>query len=362
MIPISKPLIGEDEIRAVESCLRSGMLVSGPNVRCFEDALSLYTGTRFGVATSSGTTALQVALEALGIGPGDEVITTPFTFIATSNAILFRGAKPVFADIDPKSYNIDPDSVKEKITERTKAVLPVHLYGNPCDMDRLSAICAKSKLILIEDCAQAVGAEWKGRRVGGFGDAAAFSFYATKNLSTGEGGMVLTNREDVREKAFLLANQGQKTRYEHVSVGYNYRLTDMQAAIGMVQLSRLDEMNKKRIGNAKFFGEQLKGLDFAELPAVQKSTKHVFNQYTLRVGDGKRDSLLKHLEKKGVGARIYYPKVSYLQPAYAHLGVRQGECVEAELAAQEVLSIPVHPSLSDYELNQIVSAVKSFGK
>jgi len=362
MIPISKPSIGEDEIKAVVSVLRSGMLASGANVKCFEGAVARYVGTKHGVATSSGTTALQVAVEALDIGPGDEVITTPFTFIATSNAILFRGAKPVFADIDPKTFNINPESVKAKITDRTKAILPVHLYGNPCDMDAIARICAKHKLLLLEDCAQSIGAEWKGRKTGSFGDAAIFSFYATKNLSTGEGGMMLTGNDDAMEKAFLLANQGQKVRYEHQSIGFNYRMNEIEAALGMCQLFKLDDMNKKRIENAKFFSEQLAGLDFIRLPALQKDTKHVFHQYTLRVLEGKRDALAEHLEKKfGVMARIYYPKVSYLQPAYAHLGIKAGECPEAEKAAAEVLSIPVYPSLNQTELDWIVKAVKSFG-
>ncbi len=360
MIPISKPSIGEDEIKAVESVLRSGMLASGANVKCFEEAVARYIGSKHGVATSSGTTALQVAAEALGIGHGDEVITTPFTFIATSNAVLFRGAKPVFADIEPNTCNIDPKSVKERITERTKAILPVHLYGNPCDMDALARICAKRRVLLLEDCAQSIGAEWKGRKTGSFGDAAIFSFYATKNLSTGEGGMVLTNSDGIREKAFLLANQGQKVRYEHMSVGFNYRMTEIEAALGMVQLSKLDEMNKKRAENAKFFGEQLAGLDFIELPAAPKNAKHVFHQYSLRVLNGRRDKLAEHLEKNGVMARIYYPKVNYLQPAYAQLGVKAGACPEAEKAAAEVLSIPVYPSLTQDELEWIVKAIKKF--
>ncbi len=362
MIPISRPSIGEDEMKAVESVLRSGMLASGANVKCFEEAVARYIGAKHAAATSSGTAALQVAVEALGIGPGDEVITTPFTFIATSNAILFRGAKPVFADISPETYNIDPKSIKEKVTGRTKVIIPVHLYGNPCDMGKITRICADSGILLLEDCAQSMGAEWKGRKTGSFGDAAIFSFYATKNLSTGEGGMVLTNNGNIRERAFLLANQGQKVRCEHQSVGFNYRMTEIEAALGMVQLSRLDDMNKKRIENAKFFGEQLEGVDSIELPKTEKGSRHVFHQYTLRVIDGKRDRLAEHLEKSGVGARIYYPTVSYLQPAYAHLGVRAGECPEAEKAAAEVLSIPVYPSLSRAELEWIVKAIKGFGK
>ena len=362
MIPIAKPQIGEDEIKAVESVLRSGMLASWSNVRCFEDASAMYIGAKHGVATTSGTTALQIAIEALGIGHGDEVITTPFTFIATSNAILFNGARPVFADIDPRSFNIDPKSVEKKITGKTKAVLPVHLYGNPCDMDSLTRICAKNKLLLLEDCAQSMGAEWKGKRAGSFGNASILSFYATKNMTTGEGGMFLSSDRDVSERAYLLANQGQKKMYEHLTVGFNYRMTEMQAALGMVQLHKLDDMNRKRIENAKFFNEQLKGLDFIQLPETRKDTKHVFNQYTLRVFDGRRDELAKHLEKKGVGSRVYYPKANYMQPAYAHLGIKQGACVEAEVAAAEVLSLPVYPSLTDYELNKVVEAIRSFGK
>ncbi len=362
MIPISRPYIGEEEMKAVESVLRSGMLASGLNVKLFEDGICRYIGVKHAVATSSGTTALQVAVEALGIGPGDEVITTPFTFIATSNAILFRGAKPVFADIDPKTYNIDPKSIEEKITGKTKAILPVHLYGNPCDMNALAKICKKHGLLLLEDCAQSIGAEFKGKKTGSFGDAATLSFYATKNLSTGEGGMVLTNSGDVMDKARLISNQGQKVRYEHHAMGFNYRMTEMQAAIGIMQLAKIDEMNLRRAENAKFFNEHLNDVDFIELPAVQAGGRHVFHQYTLRVLDGKRDALAEHLEKKGIGARIYYPKVTYLQPAYANLDIKQGECPESEKAAAEVLSIPVHPSLTQADLGCIVDVIKSFGK
>jgi perosamine synthetase len=360
MIPISRPVIDEDEIKAVESALRSGILTGGPNVACFQDSISRYIGVKHALAVSSGTAALQVAVEALGIGPGDEVITTPFTFIATSNAILFRGAKPVFADIDSETYNIDPKSVKTKINKKTKAILPVHLYGQPCDMGQILDICRRSKLKLLEDCAQSIGAEYKGKKTGAFGDAAILSFYATKNLSTGEGGMLLTNDEEVREKAFLLANQGQKVRYEHASVGFNYRMTEIQAALGMMQLYKLDDMNKKRIEHARILNEGLRGLDFLSTPVVKKGSSHVFHQYTIRVLNGKRDALMNHLEKKGISARIYYPKVNYLQPAYAQLGIKPGVCPEAEKAAKEVLSIPVYPGLKDDELKQIISAVRSF--
>jgi len=360
MIPISKPSIGEDEIKAVEAVLRSGMLVSGPRVRVFEEGVAKYIGAKHAVATSSGTTALQAAVAALGIKPGDEVITTPFTFIATSNAILSAGARPVFADINPETFNMDPESMEARITHRTKAIIPVHLYGGPCDMDRLTKICERYKLLMLEDCAQSIGTEWKGRRVGGFGSASAFSFYATKNLSTGEGGMVLTNSDEVREKAFLFANQGQKERYEHVAVGFNYRMTDIAAAIGLVQLRKLDGMNRRRIEIARVYDEELKGVEVIDLPQVPKGCRHVFHQYTLRVKKGKRDALAAHLERNGVGARIYYPKVSYLQPAYARMGFKAGACPEAERAAGEVLSIPVYPSLTDEEIMHVVRAIKGF--
>ena len=251
MIPISKPYIGEEEKKAVLEVLDSGMLVQGPRVAKFEEKFAAACGTKFAVATSSGTTALHLALLAHGIGPGDEVITTPFTFMASVNSILYTGAKPVFVDIQADSFNIDPEQVERAVTPRTKAILPVHLYGQSCDMDRLMAIAARHQLAVIEDACQAVGAEFHGKRVGGFGTG-CFSLYATKNVMSAEGGMITTDDEALAQKCRMLRNHGMQRRYYHDLLGYNFRMTDLNAAIGLAQIERLEAFTAQRQANAAY--------------------------------------------------------------------------------------------------------------
>ena len=257
MIPIAQPLMGEEEKRAVIAVLESGMLAQGPKVEEFEKAFAALWGVRHAVATSSGTTALHVALLAHGVGPGDEVITSPFTFISSANSILFVGARPVFVDIDESSFNIDPSLIEARITPRTRALLPVHLFGNPCDMEAIMAIAARHGLIVIEDAAQAHGASIQGRKVGSFGTG-CFSFYPTKNMTTAEGGMVTTDDDQVAEKARLLRSHGMRKRYYHDFLGYNFRMTDLQAALGLAQLAKLEVFNEKRIANARYLTEHLR--------------------------------------------------------------------------------------------------------
>jgi len=354
-ISISRPAIGEDEIRAVTEVLRSGNLVQGAKVQQFENEFSIYVGSRFAAAVSSGTAALQIGLQALGLGKGDEVITTPFTFAATANAIIHCGARPVFADIDPQTFNIDP----EKITPsgKTKAVLCVHLYGQPCEMDSLGKICRGADAKLVEDAAQAVGAEYRGKSVGTFGALSAFSFYATKNLTTGEGGMIATDSRGLAEQARIIRNQGQSGQYRHDIISYNFRMTDIQAAIGIEQLKRIDSLNRKRMENARFLTDSLSGVKEVETPFVPKHVKHVFHQYTLKVPKG-RDKLLNYLNGHGIGARVYYPQLVYMQPPYAKMGFGKGLCPVAEKVCSQVLSIPVHPLLTQKELEEIVKNVK----
>jgi perosamine synthetase len=354
-IPISRPPIGEEEIRAVTEVLRSGNLVQGKKVEQFENEFSVYIGTRFAAAVSSGTSALQIGLQALGLGKGDEVITTPFTFAATANAIIHCGATPVFADIDPQTFNMDPEKIAA--SKKTKALLCVHLYGQPCEMDSLGKICREKGLGLVEDAAQAVGAEYKGRKVGTFGELSAFSFYATKNLTTGEGGMIATGSKGIAEQARVIRNQGQSGQYRHDIISYNFRMTDIQAAIGIEQLKRVDSLNGKRIENARFLTDSLSGVRGVEVPFVMKGVKHVFHQYTLKVPKG-RDSLLGYLNSHGVGARVYYPQPVYMQPPYAKMGFGKGLCPVAEKVCGQVLSIPVHPLLTQKELEEIVKQVK----
>lgn len=360
MIPIASPALGPEEIRAAVKVLKSGNLTQGKSVHEFEDKFSSFIGTKHGVACSSGTAALQVGLEALGVKEGDEVITTPFTFIATGNSIIYNGAVPVFSDIDSRTFNIDPVKIESKITEKTKAVMVVHLYGQPCDMASIVKICRDNDLLLIEDSAQAHGAEYKGKRVGSFGNLSTFSFYATKNMVTGEGGMILTDNDAVAEKSKVIINQGQVGKYDHVLIGYNYRMMDMQGAIGLVQLGKLAKMNSQRGRNARFLGKELGKLDWVEVPYVSKGVKHVWHQFTIKVQAGLRDDLFEHLNSNGVGARIYYPTPVHMQPAYKSLGYEVGTSPVAESVSKQVISLPVHPTLKKAELNKIVAVMEKF--
>jgi dTDP-4-amino-4,6-dideoxygalactose transaminase len=357
MIPIAKPFIGDEEINEVESVLRSGFIAQGPKVAEFEEKFADYIGTRHAVATSSGTTALHVALLCAGIGKDDEVITTPFSFAATSNSVLYAGAKPVFVDIEPETYNINPELIEEAITDKTKAILPVHLYGQPADMDSINKIAKNHDLKVIEDAAQAHGAVYKGINVGLLGDMACFSFYPTKNITTGEGGMITTDNNGFDHDARALRAHGESERYQHVILGYNFRMTDIAAAIGVVQLKRLDGFNEKRIENAEYLTEHIRYIDGIEPPFVQDGVKHIFHQYTIRVGNGKRDELRDFLNNEGIGTGIHYPKPIYRQKLYENLGFT-ANCLEAEKAAEEVLSIPVNPALSARDLGKIVSVLE----
>ena len=357
MIPIAKPFIGDEEIKEVESVLRSGFIAQGPKVAEFEEKFAVYIGTRHAVATSSGTTALHVALLCAGIGRDDEVITTPFSFAATANTILYVGAKPVFVDIDPKTYNINPELIEEAITDKTKAIMPVHLYGQPADMSKINKIAGNHNLKVIEDAAQAHGAVYNNINVGLWGDMACFSFYPTKNITTSEGGIITTNNNEFDHDARSIRAHGESERYEHVILGYNFRMTDIAAAIGVVQLKRLEGFNEKRIENAEYLTEHIKYIGGIEPPFVQENVKHVFHQYTVRVGNGKRDELREFLYSEGIGTGIHYPKPIYKQKLYEDLGYANN-CPEAEKAASEVLSIPVNPALTAEDLGKIVSVLE----
>jgi dTDP-4-amino-4,6-dideoxygalactose transaminase len=353
VIPIAKPLIGDEEKQAVLEVLDSGMLAQGSRVKAFEEAFAELCGVRYGVATSSGTTALHLALLAHGIGPGDEVITTPFTFISTANSILYAGARPVFVDIDPATFNIDPDEVEAAITPRTKALMPVHLFGLTADMQPIMVLAEKYGLAVIEDACQAHGASYDGRRAGSFGTG-TFSFYPTKNVTCGEGGMITTDAPDVAERCRVLRQHGMQRRYYHDELGFNFRLTDVHAAIGLAQLQKLERFNDARIDNAAYLSANLKGV---VVPAVPEGYRHVFHQYTLRVPDGRRDALREHLQNEGIGTGIYYPVPIHKQTYYSRELGYDVNLPHAEKAAAEVLSLPVHPALRAEDLETIVSTV-----
>ena len=359
MIPIAKPVIDEEEISAVVAVLKSGNIAQGKKVEGFEEVFAEFVGTTYAVAVNSGTAALHLALLAHGIGKGDEVITSPFTFIATANSILFTGARPVFADIEEDSFNIAPNSITGKITPRTKAIMPVHLYGQPCDMKRIMKIAQEHGLIIIEDACQAHGAEYEGKKVGSFGTG-CFSFYPTKNITTGEGGMITTNDKDIAGKARMIRNHGQIERYLHKILGYNYRMTDIAAAIGLCQLGKLGEFNNKRMRNAKFLTERLSGIKGLVPPQVRPDVKHVFHQYTVRITQDfaiSRDRLRKKLLEEGIATEIYYPLPIHKQPLYQNLGYNN-HLPDSEKAAREVLSLPVHASLTKEDLENIVRAIQ----
>lgn len=360
MIPYAKPLIGEEEKKKVLEVMDSGMIASGPVTAQFEKEFASYIGTGFGIATSNGTTALHVALLAAGIKPGDKVLTTPFTFIASGNSILYCGAKPVFVDIDPRTFLIDPAKVEEALEKdpEIKALLVVHLYGLSCEMEKIMSLVEKHKLILIEDCAQAHGAEYQGKKTGSFGHAAAFSFYPTKNMTTGEGGIMVTNGEDIAAKGRQIINHGRSGRYFHDMLGYNYRMTDIAAAIGSVQLGKLDDFNAKRRANAEYLSTHLAGLDWLQLPYVPKECNHVYHQYTVKVE--KRDAFAQWLQEKGVGNSIVYPIPIHKQPFYQEIVGKDLSLPVAEEVAQKVISLPIHPALTEEQLAEMVQIIKSF--
>jgi len=354
-IPIAKPQLGEEEKAAVMAVLDSGMLAQGQRVAEFEARFAEMCGVRHAVAVASGTAALWLALLAHGIGPGDEVITTPFSFIASSNCALFVGARPVFVDIEPDTCLIDASAIEAKITERTRAILPVHLYGQPCDMSAVMEIAGRHNLVVIEDACQAHGATFEGQSVGSFGTG-CFSFYPTKNMTTGEGGIVTTNDDAVAERLRLLRNHGQSQRYRHDILGYHFRTTEIQAAIGLIQLGKLSTWNEQRVANAHYLSERLQGV---QVPVVRPNRRHVFHQYTIRVPGDRRQALQDHLTKQGIGTAIHYPYPIHHQPVYRSLGY-DDVLPQAETASQEVLSLPVYPALSRSVLDRIVAAVNSF--
>jgi perosamine synthetase len=362
MIHIASPAIGEEEKRAVLEVLDSGMLAQGPRVKALEEAFAEMCGVKYAVATSSGTTALHTALLAYGIGPGDEVITTSFTFIATANSILFVGAKPVFVDIDPVTFNIDPAQIEAAITRtlqahpRTKVIMPVHLFGLVADMEPIMLLAEKHGLTVIEDACQSHGAECRGKRAGSFGTG-TFSFYPTKNMTTGEGGMITTNDEAIAETCRVIRQHGMRRRYYHDELGFNFRMTDLHAAIGLAQLQKLPAFNEARIANAAFLSVNLRGVT---VPVVPNGYRHVFHQYTIRVPDGRRDALREHLQASGIGSGVYYPVPIHKQTYYTHDLGYDVSLPAAEQAAGEVLSLPVHPGLSSADLEAIVAAVNGF--
>lgn len=370
MISLARPLLGEEEATAVLHVLASGQLAQGEQVATFEQRFADVCQVREAVAVSSGTAALHLALLAHGIGSGDEVITTAFSFAATANVILLVGATPVFVDIEPDTYTLDPSLVEAAISPRTRAILPVHLYGHPCNMKRLVPLAHSYRLALIEDACQAHGSYVEEVSVGSFGTG-CFSFYATKNITTGEGGIVTTNDPEIAERVRLLRSHGQHARYCHTSLGYNQRMNEIQAAIGLVQLGKLEHFTLRRIANAAFLTENLRGC--VQTPVTRPGCRHVYHQYTIRV-PGNRDAWATHLHSRGIGTAVHYPLAIHQQPFYrarasAFRTFSFSETTNGkrwtndrglpvtEKAAEQVLSLPVHPGVSEADLSMIVTEV-----
>ncbi len=352
-IPISKPNITDAEKAAVMEVMESGFLAQGPRTALFEEKFARLCEVKHAIAVNNGTCALMIALLANGIGPGDEVITTPFTFMATTNAILFTGAKPVFVDIEPETLNIDPELIEAAITPKTKAILPVHLYGHMCNMDSIQTIADKHNLKIIEDACQSVKAYYKGKYAGSYGTG-AFSFYATKNLMTGEGGMITTNNDEVAENCRMIRSHGMKQRYYHDILGYNFRMMDLQAAIGLAQLDRLEAMMVRRRFNAQYLNQHI---ETVTTPSVQKGCEHVWHQYTIKVNGGRhRDDAVKSLNEAGIDVGIYYPVPVHKQKSIQSF-IGDVTMPVSEKMAMQVLSLPVHPLLSEEDLDRIVTEV-----
>ena len=344
--------------RAIQSVLDEGWFILGKHVSALEQEFAGYCGAGFAVGVANGTDALQLALMACDIGPGDEVVTTPLSATFTALAISATGAIPRFVDIDPETYNLDPRCLEQAIGPRTKAIIPVHLYGQPADMDPIVAIARQHGLLVIEDAAQAHGAEYKGRRVGTLGDVACFSFYPSKNLGAfGDGGMVVTDSEAIADNVRMLRNGGQRGRYEHLLLGRNSRLDELQAAILRVKLAHLDQWNAQRCHLAALYTALL-GDSAVDPPLELPDVKHVYHLYVIRCTG--RETLQQHLEQQGVGTAVHYPTPIHLQGAYGWLNLGRGSFPEAEQAADQVLSLPIYPELTDTKVRQVAAHVRAW--
>ncbi|MBM7855533.1 dTDP-4-amino-4,6-dideoxygalactose transaminase [Desulfohalotomaculum tongense] len=359
MIPIAEPQIGLEEQEKVIEVLNSKMLAQGKYVQQFEAEFAGYLNIKYAIATSSGTTALHAIMEALPITPGDKVLTTPFSFIASANAILYCGAIPVFVDIDPCTYNLSPKALAQAIKKHpdAKAVLVVHIFGLPAEMESICQLVKENNLLLIEDCAQAHGAAYKGKKVGTFGDAAAYSFYPTKNITCGEGGMVVTNSGEIADRVRMIINHGQSHRYRHHILGYNFRLTNIHAAIGIAQLKKLESLNRKRIHNAHYYRQHINNHRVV-LPCEPKDCLHVYHQFTLQVKN--RERFITYLQQKGVGCAVHYPLIIPHQRLYRDNFNYSQSWPVAEKICRRCVSIPVHPGLTGEQRQYIAEVVNNY--
>lgn len=369
-IPLSKPKYYSEEVEAVREVLESGWLTQGVKTIELEEKFASYCNAKYALAVNSGTAALHLALMAHGIEKGDEVIVPTITFVATANVVVMQNAVPVFAEVKPDTCNIDVNDIKKKITKRTKAIIPVHLHGHPADMGELMEIAKEKNLTIIEDAAQANGAEYHGKKIGSFGNTTCFSFHPLKNMTTGEGGMIASNDKGIIEKAGILRSHGEvksawqrfknktPSKRNFVKIGYNYRMPDILAAIGLVQLSHLDENNERRIGLARMYSDELSGIKNIELPCVKEGFKHVFNFYAIKAE--KRDKLASHLFKNGISTSVHhYP--CHLEEVYMkRLNYKKGDLPISENVSSKLLSLPMYPDLKEEEIEFVVKEIRRF--
>lgn len=343
---------------AVHRVLESTRFIGGPEVSGLEEEVARYSQSRYAIGCASGTDALILALRALGVGPGDEVVTTAYSFFASAGTVVNVGATPVFVDIDPRTYNMDPHRLEAAITPRTKAVIAVHLYGQCCDLAAVKAVCDKHRLYLIEDAAQAIGSEWEGKRAGSVGDFGCFSFFPSKNLGgAGDGGMVTAQDETLAERVRLLREHGAKPKYYHAIVGTNSRLDALQAAILRVKLQHLDRWSEGRARNAALYDSLFEGTGIGR-PYHDPRTRHIYNQYVIRVND--RDGLRRHLTDRNVGHEVYYPVPLHLQQCFANLGYKAGDLPLSEAAARDTLALPIYPELTEEQIRYTAASVTEF--
>ncbi|HOK94738.1 MAG TPA: DegT/DnrJ/EryC1/StrS family aminotransferase [Anaerohalosphaeraceae bacterium] len=349
----------KDEVLAkINEVLDSQRCIGGPMVEELEKAIAQVCGCRYAVGVSSGTDALLASLMSLGIGPGDEVITTPFTFFATAGSIARLGAVPVFVDIDPKTFNINPALIEPAITAKTKAIMPVHLFGQMADMDPIMQLAGQTSLAVIEDAAQAISATYKGKKAGQMGTCGCFSFFPSKNLGgIGDGGMVVTNDEKLHHQLFIMRNHGMEPKYYHHCIGGNFRLDPIQAAALLVKLPHLDDWSNARRQNAAYYNKKFRN-SVVQTPFIAEDCVSIYNQYVIRVP--RRDALVKHLQSKGIGCEIYYPVPLHLQKCFAYLGKGPGSFPEAEKASREVLALPIYPELTNEMKDYVVQTILDF--
>lgn len=370
MIPYGKQTIEQDDIQAVGDVLKSDFLTTGPKIAEFEQTVADYVGAKYAVAISNGTSALHAACFAAGIGPGDEVITTPLTFAASANCVLYCGGTPVFADVDPKTYNIDPEDIRRKITDRTKAIIAVHLAGQPCDMDAIHSIAREHGLIVIEDGAHALGSVYKGKKVGSMSDMTTFSFHPVKPITTGEGGMIVTDNEDFYKKMILFRSHGitrddsMMTRndgpwfYQQFDLGYNYRITDIQCALGCSQMKKLDRFLARRKEIVARYNEAFADCDNIITPYQLSDTESGWHLYIVQVKNCDRRKVFENMREKGIGVNVHYIPV-YMHPYYQEHGYENVHCANAEEIYSHIISLPLYPGLTSEQQDYVIDTLKS---